>query len=101
MNSDLLERLSCQQKETFPALNCLEMESYRWQGFPELRCVLLRTLKWESVNIFFWNWQDPKPLAPPPMKLTGHMVQAMGGANSAGFDQFRRHCHSAYLVLRR
>ncbi len=35
------------------------------------------------------------------MKLTGHMVQAMGGANSAGFSQFKQHCHAAYKVLRR
>jgi len=44
---------------------------------------------------------DPKPVSPPPMRLTRHMVQAMGGANSAGFQQFRQYCHSAYTALRR
>lgn len=45
--------------------------------------------------------KDPKPVSPPPMRLTRHMVQAMGGANSAGFEQFRQYCHSAYSALRR
>ncbi len=29
------------------------------------------------------------------------MIEAMGGAQSVGYRQFRQYCHSAYLVLRR
>jgi len=53
------------------------------------------------VDFAYLFGQDPKPVSPPPMRLTRHMVQAMGGANSAGFQQFRQYCHSAYTALRR
>lgn len=53
------------------------------------------------VDFAYLFGQDPKPISPPPMRLTRHMVQAMGGANSAGFEQFRQYCHSAYSALRR
>ena len=55
----------------------------------------------EGVTIVYFFGKDPKPVSPPPMRLTRHMVQAMGGANSAGFEQFRQYCHSAYSALRR
>ncbi|TRY67190.1 hypothetical protein TCAL_09234 [Tigriopus californicus] len=52
------------------------------------------------VDFAFIFGRDPKPL-PPPMKLTKEMIEAMGGSNSATFHQFRRYCHTAYLVSRR
>ena len=52
------------------------------------------------VDFAYLLGQDPKPL-PPPMKLTKEMIEAMGGSQSAGFQQFRQLCHKAYLVLRR
>lgn len=52
------------------------------------------------VDFAFIFGRDPKPL-PPPMKLTKEMIEAMGGSNSTTFHQFRRYCHTAYLVLRR
>eukprot|EP00095_Tigriopus_kingsejongensis_P003928 maker-scaffold85_size395806-snap-gene-2.27 protein:Tk03928 transcript:maker-scaffold85_size395806-snap-gene-2.27-mRNA-1 annotation:"phosphatidylinositol 3-kinase catalytic subunit type 3-like" len=52
------------------------------------------------VDFAYIFGQDPKPL-PPPMKLTKEMIEAMGGAQSASFQQFRRYCHTSYLVLRR
>ena len=44
--------------------------------------------------------RDPKPL-PPPMKLSKEMVEAMGGATSDHFKDFKQHCYTAFLALRR
>uniref|UniRef100_H2YNJ7 Phosphatidylinositol 3-kinase catalytic subunit type 3 n=1 Tax=Ciona savignyi TaxID=51511 RepID=H2YNJ7_CIOSA len=44
--------------------------------------------------------RDPKPL-PPPMKLSKEMVEAMGGVNSDHYHEFRKHCYTAFLHLRR
>jgi phosphatidylinositol 3-kinase len=43
--------------------------------------------------------KDPKPL-PPPMKLCKQMVEAMGGKNSKGYEEFKKKCVDAYLCLR-
>ncbi|XP_052794304.1 phosphatidylinositol 3-kinase catalytic subunit type 3-like isoform X2 [Mya arenaria] len=44
--------------------------------------------------------RDPKPL-PPPMKLSKEMVDAMGGTTSDHFKDFKLHCFTAFLALRR
>nr|XP_006823983.1 PREDICTED: phosphatidylinositol 3-kinase catalytic subunit type 3-like [Saccoglossus kowalevskii] len=44
--------------------------------------------------------RDPKPL-PPPMKLSKEMIEAMGGANSEQYHEFRKYCYTAFLHLRR
>lgn len=44
--------------------------------------------------------RDPKPL-PPPMKLSKEMVEAMGGAHSEHYQEFRKHSYTAFLHLRR
>ena len=44
--------------------------------------------------------RDPKPFA-PLMKLSTQMVDGMGGADHANFRQFRQHCATAYLALRK
>ncbi|XP_077989101.1 phosphatidylinositol 3-kinase catalytic subunit type 3-like [Glandiceps talaboti] len=44
--------------------------------------------------------RDPKPL-PPPMKLSKEMIEAMGGANSEQYQDFRKYCYTAFLHLRR
>ena len=44
--------------------------------------------------------RDPKPL-PPPMKLTKEMVDAMGGASSPLYNEFRRLCYTTFMQLRR
>jgi phosphatidylinositol 3-kinase len=62
--------------------------------------LLTREGKLFHVDFAYLLGQDPKPL-PPPMKLTKEMVEAMGGAQSPTFRQFRQLCHTAYLVLRR
>ncbi|XP_034949252.1 phosphatidylinositol 3-kinase catalytic subunit type 3 [Chelonus insularis] len=44
--------------------------------------------------------RDPKPL-PPPMKLSKEMVEAMGNVGSEHYHEFRKHCYTAFLHLRR
>jgi len=44
--------------------------------------------------------KDPKPF-PPPMKLCREMVEAMGGADSDGYQSFLRKCCEGYRILRR
>lgn len=43
--------------------------------------------------------RDPKPF-PPPFKLSKEMVEAMGGADSRHYKQFRLHCVEAFNILR-
>eukprot|EP01138_Halocafeteria_seosinensis_P006251 gb/GECG01006392.1/.p1 GENE.gb/GECG01006392.1/~~gb/GECG01006392.1/.p1 ORF type:complete len:1074 (+),score=112.44 gb/GECG01006392.1/:1-3222(+) len=43
---------------------------------------------------------DPKPL-PPPMKITKHMIQGMGGVKSEYYKQFRKYCCQGYTIIRR
>ncbi|KAL1510021.1 hypothetical protein ABEB36_004678 [Hypothenemus hampei] len=45
--------------------------------------------------------RDPKPLPPPPMKLSKEMVEAMGGVNSEHYQEFKKLCYTAFLHLRR
>ncbi|VDK70545.1 unnamed protein product [Litomosoides sigmodontis] len=45
--------------------------------------------------------RDPKPFAPPPMKLTSEMVNGMGGLHSREWKEFRGFCFSAFRILRR
>ncbi|XP_028406868.1 phosphatidylinositol 3-kinase catalytic subunit type 3-like [Dendronephthya gigantea] len=59
----------------------------------------------KSGNLFHIDFgyilgRDPKPL-PPPMKLSKEMVEAMGGAQSEFYQEFRRQCYTAFLHLRR
>ena len=44
--------------------------------------------------------RDPKPFA-PLMKLAREMVDGMGGAQHAGFAQFKQYCFTAYASLRK
>lgn len=44
--------------------------------------------------------RDPKVL-PPPMRLGREMVDAMGGTNSEHFHDFKKHCYTSFLALRR
>jgi phosphatidylinositol 3-kinase len=44
--------------------------------------------------------RDPKPFA-PVMKLSQQMVDAMGGAQSEHYRQFKQYCHLAYAALRK
>jgi phosphatidylinositol 3-kinase len=44
--------------------------------------------------------RDPKPFA-PLMKLSTQMVDGMGGPDHENFRQFRQHCATAYLALRK
>ncbi|SCM23719.1 phosphatidylinositol 3-kinase, putative [Plasmodium berghei] len=43
--------------------------------------------------------EDPKPFS-PPMKLCKEMIEAMGGAQSVGYEQFLKKCCLAYKYLR-
>uniref|UniRef100_A0A915PPY9 Phosphatidylinositol 3-kinase catalytic subunit type 3 n=1 Tax=Setaria digitata TaxID=48799 RepID=A0A915PPY9_9BILA len=45
--------------------------------------------------------RDPKPFAPPPMKLTSEMINGMGGLHSKEWKEFRGFCFSAFRILRR
>ncbi|KAM3722127.1 Phosphatidylinositol 3-kinase catalytic subunit type [Dirofilaria immitis] len=45
--------------------------------------------------------RDPKPFAPPPMKLTSEMINGMGGLHSREWKEFRGFCFSAFRILRR
>lgn len=52
------------------------------------------------VDFGFILGHDPKPF-PPPMKLCKEMIEAMGGADSPQYSQFRQHCYTAFSTLRR
>ncbi|KAG0189301.1 Phosphatidylinositol (PI) 3-kinase [Apophysomyces sp. BC1034] len=52
------------------------------------------------VDFGFILGRDPKPF-PPPMKLCKEMIEAMGGANSPHYNQFRQFCYTAFTTLRR
>ncbi|KAF7721959.1 Phosphatidylinositol (PI) 3-kinase [Apophysomyces ossiformis] len=52
------------------------------------------------VDFGFILGRDPKPF-PPPMKLCKEMIEAMGGANSPYYNQFRQFCYTAFTTLRR
>ena len=44
--------------------------------------------------------RDPKPFA-PLMKLSTQMVEGMGGPDHEYFRQFKQHCFTAYMALRK
>lgn len=52
------------------------------------------------IDFGFILGNDPKPLA-PEMKITPEMIDAMGGQNSIGYNQFQKLCSKAYNCLRR
>mmetsp|Transcript_13228 Transcript_13228/g.23573 ORF Transcript_13228/g.23573 Transcript_13228/m.23573 type:complete len:451 (-) Transcript_13228:1023-2375(-) len=52
------------------------------------------------IDFGFIMGRDPKPF-PPPMKLCREMVEAMGGAESEHYVQFRTYCCEAYNILRK
>lgn len=52
------------------------------------------------IDFSFIFGRDPKPF-PPPMKLCKEMVEAMGGADSGHYTQFRGFCCSAFSILRK
>ncbi|KAJ8304893.1 hypothetical protein KUTeg_018476 [Tegillarca granosa] len=62
--------------------------------------LLTKNGKLFHIDFGFILGRDPKPL-PPPMKLSKEMVEAMGGTNSEHFHDFKKHCYTAFLALRR
>jgi phosphatidylinositol 3-kinase len=51
------------------------------------------------IDFGFIFGRDPKPF-PPPMKFSKEMVEAMGGAQSPPYMEFRRYCVLAFNILR-
>jgi len=51
------------------------------------------------IDFSFLFGRDPKPY-PPPMKFSKEMVEAMGGAHSTQYQDFRRYCCLAFNILR-
>ncbi|KAL3866076.1 hypothetical protein ACJMK2_043415 [Sinanodonta woodiana] len=62
--------------------------------------LLTKTGKLFHIDFGYILGRDPKPL-PPPMKLSKEMVEAMGGTASEHFKDFRTHCYTAFLAIRR
>jgi len=59
----------------------------------------------ESGHLFHIDFgyifgKDPKPF-PPPMKFCKEMVEAMGGAQSTNYLEFRNYCCLAFNILRK
>ena len=52
------------------------------------------------IDFGFIFGRDPKPF-PPPMRLTGEMIQGMGGYDSPNYARFKAYCCQAYNILRR
>jgi hypothetical protein len=52
------------------------------------------------IDFGFIMGRDPKPF-PPPMKLCGEMIEAMGGADSEHYTRFRTYSGEAYNILRK
>uniref|UniRef100_A0A0G4G3Q0 phosphatidylinositol 3-kinase n=1 Tax=Chromera velia CCMP2878 TaxID=1169474 RepID=A0A0G4G3Q0_9ALVE len=52
------------------------------------------------IDFGFILGKDPKPW-PPAMKICKEMVEAMGGMNSKGYQDFRAKCCQAFRYLRR
>jgi len=52
------------------------------------------------IDFGFIFGKDPKPL-PPAMKFSKEMVEAMGGASSVNYRDFRHYCCLAFKVLRK
>ncbi|KAL5005430.1 hypothetical protein ScPMuIL_018886 [Solemya velum] len=62
--------------------------------------LLTKTGKLFHIDFGYILGRDPKPL-PPPMKLSREMVEAMGGTTSDHFHDFKKHCYTVFLALRR
>ncbi|KAH3837707.1 hypothetical protein DPMN_111108 [Dreissena polymorpha] len=62
--------------------------------------LLTSTGKLFHIDFGYILGRDPKPL-PPPMKLSREMVEAMGGQTSDHYKDFKLHCFTAFLALRR
>jgi len=52
------------------------------------------------IDFGFIFGKDPKP-GPPPMKFSRQMFEAMGGAQSAHYRDFRHYCCLAFNILRK
>ena len=62
--------------------------------------MLLTTGRFFHVDFGFIFGNDPKPMA-PPMKITKHMIEGMGGVDSDNYIQFRRYCVQAFNIIRK
>lgn len=56
--------------------------------------------KFFHIDFGYILGRDPRPF-PPPMKLSKEMVEGMCGTASKEYEEFRGHCYSAFLILRR
>lgn len=63
--------------------------------------LLTKTGKLFHIDFGYILGRDPKPMPPPPMKLTREMVEAMGGPSSELYREFLNLSHTAFLHLRR
>ena len=63
--------------------------------------LLTKTGKLFHIDFGYILGRDPKPMPPPPMKLTREMVEAMGGTVSELYREFLNLSHTAFLHLRR
>lgn len=63
--------------------------------------LLTKTGKLFHIDFGYILGRDPKPMPPPPMKLTREMVEAMGGPTSDLYREFLNLSHTAFLHLRR
>lgn len=63
--------------------------------------LLTKTGKLFHIDFGYILGRDPKPMPPPPMKLTREMVEAMGGTSSDLYRDFLNLSHTAFLHLRR
>ena len=54
------------------------------------------------IDFGFILGRDPKPL-PPPMKLSKQMIEGFGegGMNSDRYQEFKKECHTAFIILRK
>ena len=63
--------------------------------------LLTKTGKLFHIDFGYILGRDPKPMPPPPMKLTREMVEVMGGTSSDLYREFLNLSHTAFLHLRR